>query len=231
MYRRAWRSPVYRSKHVAHRYKQQTLLCMTYQCSDLLVLSKHFVMYSIKSEESVATRGSCKGHLFQRRQRGFKEIWFKLNDWVAFGCTRFWSPICRTVGRTFLSNDSLRQVHLISLAVGLWPPPDKQDALVNSIIRELIKKQCSLCFEESKVYTILFRKQNTRKINDFTKADEIKSYMSVHYQIWYHVLKRPIYSPILLLQHDLDDGTDRFSLNVDISLPIYAAYSRRREKV
>jgi hypothetical protein len=45
--RRAWRWPVYRLKHVAHRCKQ-TLLCLTYQCSYLLILSKHIVMYSIK---------------------------------------------------------------------------------------------------------------------------------------------------------------------------------------
>ena len=38
MYRRAWRWHVYRSKHVAHRCKQKTLLCLTYQCYNLLAL-------------------------------------------------------------------------------------------------------------------------------------------------------------------------------------------------
>jgi hypothetical protein len=61
---------------------------------------------------------------------------------------------------------SMRQIHLISLAVALWPPPDKQDELVNSKVRELIKKPCRLCFEELTVYTILFRNQNTTTIND-----------------------------------------------------------------
>jgi hypothetical protein len=169
--------------------------------------------------------------LFQTRQCRFKETWFKLNDSDAFGCTRFWSTICRTVSMIFLSSRSLRQVHLISLAVARWLPPYKQQELVNSIIREFIKKQCHLCFEELKLYTILFRNQNTTRINDFEKADEIKSYMSIHYEIWHHILRRPIYSPIVPLPHDLDDGTDGLSLNVGNSLPIYATYGRRRTKV
>ena len=93
------------------------------------------------------------------------------------------------------------------------------------------KKQCPLCFEELKVYTILFRNQNTMRINDFEKADEIISYKSIHYQIWHYMLGRAIHNPILLLPHDLDDGTDRLSQNVGNSLPICAAYCRRRAKV
>jgi len=57
------------------------------------------------------------------------------------------------------------------------------------------------------------------------------SYMSIHYQIWHHILRRSIYSPILRLPHDLDDGVDRMSLNVGNSLSMYAAYIRRRAKV
>ena len=131
----------------------------------------------------------------------------------------------------FLSSDSLWQAHLIFLVVARWPPPDKQDELVNSIIEEIIKQQCPLCFEELKVYIILFRNQNTSRTKDLELADGIKSYVSVYYQLWHHILGSSINSAILLLLHGLDDGTVRLSLNVGTSLPIYAAYSRRRAKV